>query len=291
MAKELRGILPIVTTPFDEQGALDEASLRRLVNYLIEGGTHGLAPVGGSAECYDLTVEERKEITDIVIEETGGRVPVIVGTSTDRTEVSVELSLYADKAGADGIFVMPPRGSELDDEGIYGHYRTISEAIEISVCIHTTASMSVELIVRMADDFPNIQYVKEETSRTGAKITEIIEATDGKVKVFSGCGQFMIELARGVVGGIPGSVGVPSYAKVFDCYQRGDLKAAREEYCRVLPLVHWRGLCHLEATKAFLCRKGIFRRTYVRSQEGRSLMDDAYKQELTAILEKMGPPH
>lgn len=291
MARELRGIFPIVATPFDEEGQLDEESLRKLVNYLIENGTHGLAPAGGSAECYDLTVEERGRITDLVIDETKGRVPILVGTSSDGTEKSKGLSVYAERAGADGVFVMPPVGSELDEEGVFAHYCTIAEAIGIPVMIHTTAKMSVDLIARMVRELPNVEYVKEEMSPTGIKITEIIEATEGEAKVFSGCDQIMIELAREAVGAIPGSVGVPSYARIFDLYQAGDHRAARAEYARMLPLTHWRGLSHLEATKEFLCRKGIFRTTHVRRQGGRSVLDEVYGEELTGILEHMGEPY
>ena len=290
MARELMGILPIVATPFDEQGQIDEECLRRLVNYLIESGTHGLAPVGGSAECYDLSREERERLTDLVIEETGGRVPVLVGTSSEGTETSKALSVYAERAGADGVFVMPPTGVELDDEGIFAHYRTIAEAIGIPVMVHTPAGMSLDLIVRMIRDLSNVEYVKEETSPTGIKITQIIEATEGEAKVFSGCDQILIELARDAIGGIPGSIGVPSYARIFDLYRAGDRKAARAEYYRMLPLTHWRGLSPLEATKEFLCRKGIFRTTYVRRQGGQSVLDDVYREELTGILEHMGEP-
>jgi 4-hydroxy-tetrahydrodipicolinate synthase len=287
---ELWGILPIVATPFDAEGRVDEAGMRSVVNYLIRVGAHGLAPLGGSGECRDLTVEERKRLTDVVVEENHGRVPVMVGTSAPDTAICVELSRYAERAGASAVFVMPPFGGRLDEAGLFAHYAALNDALNIPIVVHTTAEMTAEFVARLGRELERVQYVKEETSPTGVKITRLLEASEGRLRILSGGGAFLTELARGAVGVVPGSCGVASYARAFDLWQAGDHAAARAEYYRVLPLVTWRARSHLEATKEFLCRLGVFRTTYVRSQGGKSSLDDYDRAELTAILETMGEP-
>jgi 4-hydroxy-tetrahydrodipicolinate synthase len=287
---ELWGILPIVATPFDPQGGLDEPSLRRLVNYLIRVGAHGLAPLGGSGECQDLTVAERQRLTDIVLEENNGRVPVMVGTSAPDTATCVELSRYAERAGAQAVFAQPPFDAPPDEAHQFAHYAALNEALNIPIVVHTTPEMAPAFVARLGRELEGVQYVKEETSPTGGKITRLLEASEGRLRILSGGGAFLTELARGVVGVVPGSCGVASYVRAFERWQAGDRAAARAEYHRVLPLVAWRARCPLEATKEFLCRLGIFRTTTVRRQAGQSLLDDYDRAELTAILEAMGEP-
>lgn len=288
--QELRGILPIVATPFDLNGCLDEASVRRLVNYLIRVGAHGLAPLGGSAECRDLTVPERQRLTDLVLAENNGRVPVMVGTSASDTATCVALSRYAERAGAQAVFALPPFDAPFDEASQFAHYAALNEALNIPIVVHTTSEMTAAFVARLGRELGGVQYVKEETSPTGLKISRILEASEGQLRILSGGGAFLTELARGVVGVVPGSCGVASYVAAFERWQASNQAAARAEYNRVLPLVTWRARSPLEATKEFLCRLGVFRTTYVRSQAGQSWLDDYDRAELTAILETMGEP-
>src|ERR671920_373805 len=93
---ELRGILPIVYTPFDAAGRIDEEDVGRLVEHLIAAGVHGLAAVGSASECHKMPVAERKWLAEVVFGAANGRVPVIVGTSATNTADAVELSRHAE---------------------------------------------------------------------------------------------------------------------------------------------------------------------------------------------------
>ena len=105
---DLRGIFPVVYTPFDPNGRIDEEDLERLVEHLIASGAHGLAAVGGASEAHKMTVEERKWLAERTIALVRDRIPVIVGTSGTNTAESVELSRHAAEIGAKVVFITPP---------------------------------------------------------------------------------------------------------------------------------------------------------------------------------------
>src|SRR5690349_11317900 len=100
---DLRGILPIVYTPFTATGKIDEADVARLVDYLIAAGAHGLSAVGSASECHKMPIAERKWLAELVVSATGGRVPVIVGTSATNTAEAIELSQHAETIGAKAV--------------------------------------------------------------------------------------------------------------------------------------------------------------------------------------------
>jgi len=92
MSKPLRGYFPILPTPYTKAGEVDLASVERLVDYLIENGTHGMSPNGGDSEAAYLSVAERNAIVDLVVETSGGRIPVLVGTSAVTVEETLQLN-------------------------------------------------------------------------------------------------------------------------------------------------------------------------------------------------------
>src|SRR5207244_3000125 len=104
----IRGIFPIVYTPFTEDGQLAADDLGRLVDYLITQGAHGLAAVGGASECHKLTTGERMTLAQLTMSAARRRVPVIVGTSATNTGEAVELTRHAASIGAVGVFCTPP---------------------------------------------------------------------------------------------------------------------------------------------------------------------------------------
>ena len=293
MSRELRGIFPIVATPYDEKGSLDEEALRGLVNHLIAEGTHGLAPCGGSSEARALTREERYRMGDVVMDEVAGRVPVIVGVSAASTEESVILARHASASEADAVFATLPYGSALDDEElIWSHYTAIAEAIDCYLMVQEVGEgMPLRVLAELADELDSFRYVKEEAHHTGHRITRLLGMTD-RLAILSGGMTILDDLARGAVGAIPGSCGVGAYSRIFDLYTEGCRDEARREYHRILPLLHWRGrVNHLQATKAVLCRKGVFKNDRVREQPNLEPLDDVDRQELDLILRAIGPPY
>lgn len=291
MAGPLRGYSPIMPTAFDDDGEVDLVSMRRLANFLVENGAHGMSPNGGDSECRTLKAEERKRVTEVVVEEVAGRLPVLVGTSTESTEESVDLTRHAEKAGADAVFVMPPFGQpDITDDEMHAHYAAVCSSVQLPVMIHATANMAPSFIERLQEKLPNVKYIKEETD-PGQKISAYLEALGDRITVFGPGVSLMVELERGISGYMPTTCEPRIYAGIFDLWQAGDREGARREWHRLLPLIHW----HLragsqEGRKEYLKHMGVFRTTYCRSTEGRRVLDDYDREEMREILATMEDP-
>jgi dihydrodipicolinate synthase/N-acetylneuraminate lyase len=291
LTREIHGILPIVYTPFDAESAIDEEDLRRLINYLLDAGAHGLAAVGGASECHKLSLEERKWLAETVIGETNGRAPVIVGISATNTTDTVQLARHAERAGGAAVFVTPPLFGKVDWPALHTHYGALSRAISIPIMVQDAEiSVAPDDVARLAEEFPNITYVKEEAPDSGHRISRLRTLLGDRMRILSGGSYLLDDLARGAIGAIPGSVGVADLAQAYICYRRGDLRTARAAYDHFLPLSHWRRQFPLLGAKEVLRRVGVFKVAYLREPAG-SRLDEHDHAELTAIMEAMGPPY
>ncbi len=108
MTFQPKGIIPAMVTPITSDGKINVGALRKLTNYLIEGGVHGLFPVGSQGEFYALTFEEKKKVIETVVEETRGRVPVYAGTGAITTREAIALTQMAEAAGVSAVSVLTP---------------------------------------------------------------------------------------------------------------------------------------------------------------------------------------
>lgn len=106
--KAFKGVIPAVLTVFDKEENIDEVGMRQLVSFLIDKGVNGLYLTGSTGEGFTMTSEERKKVVEIVIDETAGRVPVVVHVGAIGTKISIDLAKHAESVGADGISSVPP---------------------------------------------------------------------------------------------------------------------------------------------------------------------------------------
>ncbi len=162
-----RGSFTALITPFDN-GAFDEDAFRRIVEFQITSGTHGLVPVGTTGESPTLSHDEHRRVVELCIEQAAGRVPVIAGAGSNSTAEAVELTKFAKKAGADGVLVVTPYYNKPGQEGLYRHYRAINDAAEIPILIYnipgrSVIDMSVATMARLFA-LPNIVGVKDATA-------------------------------------------------------------------------------------------------------------------------------
>ena len=304
MAKQLRGYYPIVPTAYDAEGAVDLPSMARLVNYLIDSGAQGMSPNGGDSEAPHLTADERMRVVDTVVEANRGRTPVLVGTTANTTEESVELNRQAQRAGADAVFAHPGWGrSGLDREEIVRYYETICSVLEIPVMVHATGDMDLGLMEELLKRLPQILYIKEETSH-GPKLRRYVRELGDRVTLFGPGLHYPAELGWGALGVMPSCCAPGAHARVFDLWQSGDHEAARREWNRMLPLVFWRWHTAAgEAGKVYLVHKGVFSTPFVRQRValpgqatgtevrfGTRTLDEADEREMLTILENMGEP-
>ncbi len=169
----LVGVINIQFTPFKSATEIDEEALRDNTRFMIEGGIvtgRGVQVIGGSnGEGFSLSMEEYRHLMDIVVDEAAGRVPICVGCVRPATEPVIELTKYAEEAGADAVMVLPPYYyPNPSDDVVYKHFEAIADATNIGIMIYnnpgvTGKDLSVEALTRLAE-IGNIVALKETTS-------------------------------------------------------------------------------------------------------------------------------
>ena len=176
-----RGIFPIVVTPFTSSYELDEEGLRNMVRFCIEAGARGLVGPANASEFSTLSDEERRRWIEIVVFEAGEQVPVIASVTCGHALPAVELSQFAQGAGASGVMSMPPHVQHPDAEGCYEYYRALSSALRIPVMVQNYVGpigtpMSPELMARMCRELPHVEYIKEETLPSSRMVSATLAA-------------------------------------------------------------------------------------------------------------------
>ena len=189
MAPMLHGLMPILATPFDESGALDRPSLRRLVEFQLASGVDGVAVFGMASEGFALTTEERRTILDDVVRVVDGRIPVIAGTGANSTVEAIHLSRRAKEVGAHAGLSVVPYYNRPTQEGLYRHFKAIVEAVDLPTILYnvpgrSVADMSHDTMLRLSD-VPGIIGVKEATGDIGRGALLLSEAP-ASFQVFSG---------------------------------------------------------------------------------------------------------
>ena len=137
-----RGSHTALITPFDGK-SIDEKSFRSLIDFQISEGIHGLVPVGTTGESPTLSHEEHKLAVEICVEETAKRVPVIAGTGSNNTDEAIDLTMHAEKAGADGALVVTPYYNKPTQHGLYSHFEAISKATTLPIIIYNIPGRSI----------------------------------------------------------------------------------------------------------------------------------------------------
>ncbi|MFS8038112.1 4-hydroxy-tetrahydrodipicolinate synthase [Xanthobacter sp. AM11] len=162
-----RGSFTALVTPFRD-GALDEKAFRAFVDWQIAEGTHGLVPVGTTGESPTLTHEEHNRVVEWTVDQAAGRVPVIAGAGSNNTAEAVALAEHAQKAGASALLVVTPYYNKPTQEGLYRHFKAVSDAVDLPIFIYNIPSrsvidMSVETMARLFE-LKNIAGVKDATA-------------------------------------------------------------------------------------------------------------------------------
>jgi 4-hydroxy-tetrahydrodipicolinate synthase len=289
-----RGVWPILVTPFDDEGRLDEESLRAVVDFCIEAGSHGVVSTANASEWFLLSDSERCRVISLVIEHTNKRVPVIATVNGGSSSAAVEMAQAAQDMGADCLMAMPPTLGRASSEGHFEFYRALSEVCRVPFMIQNChgplgTPMSPELLARMVDELPWVDYVKEETWPSTHAISRTTELVKNKEKfkgIFGGQGahHFMNEMARGMVGTMPAGTIPDGHVKMWDAYERGDISEARHLYYRILPILTMEGLYPMY--KEVLRRRGVIRSARTRN-EVTGLLDEVDYRELDYLLEEL----
>jgi 4-hydroxy-tetrahydrodipicolinate synthase len=237
-----KGIIPAMVTPVTSDGKINVEALRKLTNYLIEGGVHGLFPVGSQGEFYALTFEEKKRVIELVVDETRGRVPVYAGTGAITTREAIALTKMAEAAGANAVSVLTPFFIHPNETELFEFYSAIAHATRLPVLLYnnpgrTGVSISANFVVR-ASKIENIVGIKD-SSGDLTLTAEYIRRTDEKFSVLAGRDTLIYgTLCYGGKGAIAATANVAPkvIVEIYEAFQAGDLKRSLEAQFRLAPL-------------------------------------------------------
>ena len=229
----LRGMGVALITPFKEDGSVDYAALVRLVDYQLQNGTDFLCVLGTTAETPTLTKEEKTAITRTVIERAGGRLPILLGVGANCTQTVIDTLKNDDFTGVDAVLAVVPYYSKPSQEGIYQHYKAISESTDLPIVLYnvpgrTGVNMTAETTLRLAQDFRNIVAVKEASGHI-TQMDDIIKHKPAHFNVISGDDGITFPLlALGAVGVISviGNAFPREFGKMVRLALRGDFEHA-----------------------------------------------------------------
>ena len=242
MTFQPKGIVPAMVTPITPDGKINVGALRKLTNYLIEGGVHGVFPVGSQGEFYALTFEEKKKVIETVVEETRGRVPVYAGTGAITTREAIALTQMAEAAGVSAVSVITPFFISPNENELYEFYSAIAKSTRLPILLYnnpgrTGVNMSVNFILR-ASKIDNIVGIKD-SSGDMTLMAECIRRADKGFSVLSGRDTLIYGvLCYGGKGGIAATANVAPkiVAEIYDAFVAGDLKRSLEAQFRLAPL-------------------------------------------------------
>jgi 4-hydroxy-tetrahydrodipicolinate synthase len=228
---KFHGSMPALVTPFKD-GKIDELAFRALIDWQITSGSHGVVPVGTTGESPTLSNDEHRRLVAICTDEARGRVPVIAGAGSNNTSEAVELARHAEKAGADAALVVTPYYNKPTQEGLYEHFRAISDAIGIPIIIYniparSAVDMSVDTMKRLYE-LKNIVGVKDATADVG-RISRQRHAMGSDFIQLSG--EDMTALACMAAGAhgcisVVANVAPALCAELMECALRGDFAHA-----------------------------------------------------------------
>ena len=232
---KFQGLVPAAITIFNSKGEIDRDKTKKFLQHLINEGVHGLFVAGSTGEYPLMTMEQRKEIIDIGVEAVEGKVPLFAGTGHNSTKIVVELSEYAQDAGADAVIASLPHYPKPTQEALYQHYKTVAEAVNIPVFIYSWpgqygVDIDPETVGRLAED-GYIQGIKDSNSNLD-HTAEIIQLTGEKITVFQGYEtKIFSALCIGADGAIctSGNIIPKEEVEIYSLFREGKIEQARKK--------------------------------------------------------------
>jgi 4-hydroxy-tetrahydrodipicolinate synthase len=294
MTGKITGIFNILATPFDARLQVDWDSLRRLVAFQLDKGAYGLTILGVLGEAAKLSVEERRQVVDTVMQTVAGRVPVVVGVSHPETPTVIALSQAALDSGAAGVMIAPPRMDKPTDDKVIALYSEIANSISQPIVVQdfppvNGVIMSPDLLVTLAECIPNIRHLKLEDPPLMEKISAIRKRTD-KYEIFGGLGGMFLleELNRGASGTMTGFAFTEILVAIFNAYSAGNQAEAERIFDHYLPLIRYENqpVINLTIRKEMLRRRGAIANAALR--EPFAPIDAGTHAEIDWVFKRVG---
>jgi 4-hydroxy-tetrahydrodipicolinate synthase len=224
-------------------GHADERRFQSFIDWQIKEGSHGIVPVGTTGESPTLSEAEHKRMVELAVEVAHGRVPVIAGTGSNSTTEALEYTRHAQKAGADAALIVVPYYNKPTQEGLYAHFKTIAQAVDIPIFVYnvparTVTNISPETLARLAEDCPNIIGTKDASADLARPSRQRLLSGEKFIQLSGEDATALGFNAHGGVGCISVTANVaPRLCSEFqDATLKGDFVAARRMQDRLMPL-------------------------------------------------------
>ncbi|RMG46361.1 MAG: 4-hydroxy-tetrahydrodipicolinate synthase [Acidobacteria bacterium] len=239
----MRGVFTALVTPFREGGAVDEEAFVRLVDRQLEAGVHGLVPCGTTGEAPALEQEEWERLVAVTVERAKGRVPVVAGTGTNNTALTIARTRRARELGADAALVVTPYYNKPNPAGLLAHYRAVAEEGGLPIVFYNVPSRTglnaTPEILRPIAEIELVRAVKEASGSLSQAHT-LIKERPGGVAVLSG--EDELTCAMTLMGGdgvvsVVSNVDPAGTVRMVEAALAGDAEAARREHERLLDLM------------------------------------------------------
>lgn len=243
-----KGSMTAIVTPFSAKGGkklvVDEKILKELIEFQVKNGTSGIVPCGTTGESPTLSMAEHERVIEITIEVVNKRLPVIAGTGANSTEEAIILTRHAARAGADASLQVSPYYNRPTQKGLYEHFKTIADSVDIPIILYNIASrtgvnIEPETIAKLAKDCKNIVGVKEASGNLD-QMSRIKLLCGENFALISGDDSLTLPLLA--IGGC-GIISVVSnivpkdVANLVNEFEKGNIKKAREWHYKLLPLI------------------------------------------------------
>ena len=293
----LHGCIPILVTPFLDDGTLDLESLEREIDWVLEEGATGVACVAIASEGYKLTEAERDAVIGATIRRVDGRVPVVASADGPGEEPAIDRARRAAALGVDALMVLPSYFVKPGPDALVSYYGRIADAAGVPIMLQdapqlTGVAMSPVLWARMAETTSGLRYIKAEGTPQGPTISETIRLCGDQVAVFCGWGGLSLldALERGAVGNMPAPNFTGFYSDVQRLWEAGDRVVAEDLFERGVPFAMWtmQSIDHsVTAAKEELRRRGII--ASARLRQPALLLDDIARGQLSRYLDRKIP--
>jgi len=284
------GVFPAATTQFAPDLSLDLGATQKVQDALVRDGVHGLIIMGTVGENNSLEPDEKRRVLKAAVEAVDRRVPVIAGVSEFDTKRAIAFARDAEKAGADGLMLLPAMVYVPAEEELVAHFRAVSEATGLPIMLYNNppayrVSVSVEAMKRLADR-PNIVCLKESAPDT-RRFTDLYNALGDRFILFAGLDDVALEGlvlgAKGWVSGLTNAFPKESLA-LFDAARAGDLETARAIYRWFMPLLHLDS--EHDLVQSIKLAEQIMGRGSERVRPPRYVLTGARRAEVSALVEQ-----
>lgn len=190
MSAKFTGAFTAIVTPFKKDGNVDIITLKKLVNFQIDKGIHGLVPCGSTGEAATMSPEEMKVVIGTVVKEVGGRVPVIAGAGSNDTQKAILFSNNAKEAGAEALLQVIPFYNKPTLKGLIAHYKAIADSVDLPIILYnvpgrTGLNATADMVLRIVKEVPQVVGVKEASGNI-IQVMELIRKAPKDFSVLSG---------------------------------------------------------------------------------------------------------